>query len=144
MYFPSVRGLGLSVDLGNLFDVITSNSFVVNFCFMQFGVNVLAFGLYQMSANIDERNDFIIWWLLLDYVWMLFYYLGVKHVLGPWNPLMFTGANIMCHIAFHADSTLALARMVWLAVDYSNYKKGWKPQPASGRPARSSSSKKRK
>ena len=148
MYFPNVRGLGLSVSLGNLFDV-TSSSFVVNFCFMQFGVNVLAFGLYQMSANIDERNDFVIWWLLLDFVWMFFYYLGVKHVHGPWNPLMLTGANIMCHIAFHADSTLALARMAWLAVESTQTtKKGlWTrfQLSASGRPSlRSSSSKKRK
>jgi hypothetical protein len=80
----------------------------------QFGVNVMAFGLYQMNADIDSRTGHIVWWLILDIVWMYFYWVGVTSVLGEWNPWTFSGANFWCHAAFHADSTLAIARSVFL------------------------------
>jgi hypothetical protein len=80
----------------------------------QFGANVMAFGLYQMSADIDSRTGHIVWWLVLDIVWMYLYWTGVKSMLGDWNPWIFSGANFWCHAAFHADSTLAIARTVFL------------------------------
>ena len=84
-------------------------------CLSMFGINVMAFGLYQMNANIDERIGHVTWWLILDFVWMYLFWEGVTNVHGPWNPLLLTGANFWCHAAFHADSTLAIARIMWLA-----------------------------
>lgn len=87
---------------------------VVLWSFAQFGVNVMAFGLYQMSAEIDTRAGHVIWWLILDIVWMYLFWDGIRLALGDWNPLTFSGANIWCHIGFHADSSLAVARAVFL------------------------------
>lgn len=53
-------------------------------------------------------------WLALDYVWMFVYWKGTAAVLGAWNPFTGSGANFWCHTAFHADSTLAIARMIYL------------------------------
>jgi hypothetical protein len=47
-------------------------------------------------------------------VWLYVYWAGVESVHGPWNPFTLSGARPFCHIAFHADSTLALARTVFL------------------------------
>jgi len=80
----------------------------------QFGCLVLAFGLYQLSTEIDENTGMVIWWLLLDYVWLYVFWQGTAARLGPWNPFTFEGANFWCHSAFHADSTLAFARMIFL------------------------------
>lgn len=85
-----------------------------------FGANVMAFGLYQMSSEIDTRTGHIIWWLLLDIVWMYLYWIGIQQCWGPWNPFLLTGANIWCHLAFHADSSLALARIVFLVTLITN------------------------
>jgi hypothetical protein len=80
----------------------------------QFGVLVMAFGLYQMDANIDTRTGHVVWWLVLDIVWMYVFWQGVGAELGPWNPLTLSGANFWCHVAFHADSSLAVARVMFL------------------------------
>jgi hypothetical protein len=87
---------------------------VTLWCFSQFGVLVMIFGLYQMSCEIDQNRLMVLWWLLLDLVWLYIYWQGTAAVLGPWNPLTFSGANFWCHSAWHADSTLALARFVYL------------------------------
>lgn len=56
------------------------------------------------------------WWLFLDFVWLYVFWQGVTVAFDgkPWNPFTFTGATLFCHLAFHADSTLALARTVFL------------------------------
>lgn len=87
---------------------------VTLWCLSQFGVLVMTFGLYQMNADIDEDAYMVFHWLALDYVWMFVYWKGTAAVLGAWNPFTGSGANFWCHTAFHADSTLALARMVYL------------------------------
>jgi hypothetical protein len=87
---------------------------VTLWCLSQFGVLVMTFGLYQMNADIDDDAFMVFQWLALDYVWMFIYWKGTAAVLGAWNPFTGTGANFWCHSAFHADSTLALARMVYL------------------------------
>jgi hypothetical protein len=87
---------------------------VTLWCLSQFGVLVMIFGLYQMSCEIDQNRLMVLWWLLLDLVWLYVYWQGTAAVLGPWNPLTFSGANFWCHSAWHADSTLALARFVYL------------------------------
>jgi hypothetical protein len=104
----------------------------------QFGVLVMAFGMYQMNSDIDTRSALIAWWLWLDIVWMYVYWQGrcsklnmfvklnqLRSVLGmwaqhgPWNPLTLTGnVPVWCHVAFHADSSLALARTVFLVTIY--------------------------
>jgi hypothetical protein len=83
-------------------------------CLSQFGVLVMIFGLYQMSAEIDQNRLMVLWWLILDIVWLYVYWQGTAAVLGPWNPLTFSGANFWCHSAWHADSTLAIARFIYL------------------------------
>lgn len=88
--------------------------YVSLWCLSQFGVLVMTFGLYQMSTEIDQNAGMVLWWLLLDYAWMYYYWAGTAKRLGPWNPFLGTGATFWCHAAFHADSTLALARMVYL------------------------------
>lgn len=87
---------------------------VTLWCFSQFGILVMIFGLYQMSCEIDQNRWMVLWWLILDIVWLYVYWQGTAAVLGPWNPLTFTGANFWCHSAWHADSTLALARFIYL------------------------------
>lgn len=80
----------------------------------QFGACVSAFGLYQMNADIDTRSGMIAWWLWLDVVWLYVYWWGVKLVYASFNPFTLSGGNLFTHLAFHADSTLALARTVFL------------------------------
>ena len=63
-----------------------TENFISEWSLGQFGVNVMAFGLYQMSADIDSRTGHIVWWLILDIVWMYLYWEGVTAVLGDWNP----------------------------------------------------------
>jgi hypothetical protein len=87
---------------------------LTTWCFAQFGVNVLTFGLYQMGADIDTRVGLVAWWLLLDFVWMYYYWVGVNNIYGNFNPFFFSGANFWCHAAFHSDSTLAIARIIYL------------------------------
>lgn len=108
--------LFLSLYFPSKFSLENSTFLIAGWCLSMFGINVMAFGLYQMNANIDERIGHIIWWLILDFVWMFLFWEGVTNVHGPWNPLLLTGANFWCHAAFHADSTLAIARIVWLAL----------------------------
>lgn len=91
-------------------------------CLSQFGVLVMTFGLYQMNCDIDRQNTIILWWLILDFVWMFFFYIGTAELLGPWNPLTGSGANFWCHSAFHADSTLALARTLFLYESWTKKK----------------------
>jgi hypothetical protein len=79
-----------------------------------FGVLVTAFGLYQLNAEIDTRWGHVLWWLILDVVWMIVYVQGISSRLGYFNPLTFYGGNFWCHSAFHADSSLAVARTVFL------------------------------
>ena len=67
-----------------------------------------------MSADIDTDPGMVLWWLLLDYVWMFVFWRGTALVHGAWNPFLLTGANFWCHVAFHADSSLAAARMLYL------------------------------
>lgn len=74
----------------------------------------MTFGLYQMSCEIDRNRGMVLWWLILDIVWLYVYWDGTASRLGPWNPFTLTGANFWCHSAFHADSTLALARTLFL------------------------------
>jgi len=88
--------------------------FVALWSLSQFGCLVLAFGLYQQQTEIDDNTGMIIWWLLLDYVWLYVFWQGTAERLGPWNPFLFQGANFWCHSAWHADSSLALARMIFL------------------------------
>ena len=71
------------------------------------------------SADIDTRSGHIAWWLFLDLVWLYVFWAGVRSVHGEWNPLTLTGSRLFCHIAFHADSTLALARTVFLYTVYT-------------------------
>lgn len=100
------------------------NSDVVSlWCLSQFGVLVMAFGLYQMNADIDRNNYIIAWWLLLDFVWMYIYWEGTKDFYGYWNPLTGFGANFWCHSAFHADSTLAVARTWFLWESWAQQKR---------------------
>lgn len=98
-----------------LYGYPTSESDAVTlWCFSQFGVLVMIFGLYQMSCEIDQNRFMVFWWLALDIVWLYVYWEGTAAVLGPWNPLTFSGANFWCHSAWHADSTLAVARFIYL------------------------------
>jgi hypothetical protein len=131
------------------FPAAEAGSSAVLFGLSNFGGLVSAFGLYQMkcvcsgaarsllkaepphspsppsppthpcSADIDTRSGHIAWWLILDLVWLYVYWVGVTAVHGPWNPLTLTGSRPFCHIAFHADSTLALARTVFLYTVYT-------------------------
>lgn len=87
---------------------------VTLWCFSQFGILVMIFGLYQMSCEIDQNRLMVLWWLILDIVWLYVYWKGTADILGPWNPLTFSGANFWCHSAWHADSTLAVARFIYL------------------------------
>jgi hypothetical protein len=79
-----------------------------------FGVLVTTFGLYQLNAEIDTRWGHVLWWLILDIVWMVVYVQGIRRQLGHFEPLTLSGANFWCHSAFHADSSLALARAIFL------------------------------
>ena len=92
----------------------SSSSFVTFWFMSQFGVLVFSFGLYQMQAEIDQNVGMITVWLLLDYVWLYYFWDGVTSVWGPWNPFLFQGANFWCQSAFHADSTLAIMRTLFL------------------------------
>lgn len=92
----------------------TNASFVTFWCMSQFGVLVMSFGLYQMQAEIDQNVGMVLVWLLLDFVWLYYFWDGVGSQTGQWNPILFQGANMWCHSAFHADSTLALMRTVYL------------------------------
>jgi hypothetical protein len=71
-----------------------------------------------MSADIDTRTGHVAWWLFLDFVWLYVFWQGITLVHGPWNPLLLRGGNLFTHLAFHADSTLALARTVFLVTLY--------------------------
>lgn len=95
-----------------------------------FGVLVTAFGLYQLNAEIDSRWGHVLWWLILDIVWMIVYVQGVSSKLGYFNPLTLTGGNFWCHSAFHADSSLAVARFVFLAVKRSSLQQQKKDKAA--------------
>ena len=57
--------------------------------FSQFGLLVMTFGLYQMNADIDTHTGHILWWLILDIVWMFYFIAGVKHVHTTFNPFTF-------------------------------------------------------
>jgi hypothetical protein len=92
----------------------SSASFVTFWCMSQFGVLVMSFGLFQMQAEIDQNVGMVTVWLLLDFVWLYYFWDGVYSQIGVWNPLLFQGANMWCQSAFHADSTLALMRTVYL------------------------------
>lgn len=98
----------------NLYFPSLDPSQLTTWCFTQFGVNVFTFGLYQMSADIDTRVGHVAWWLLLDFVWMYYYWVGVDKIYGNFNPFFLSGANFWCHAAFHSDSTLAVARIIYL------------------------------
>jgi hypothetical protein len=71
------------------------------------------------SAEIDTRTGHVIWWLVLDLVWLFLFWQGITVIHGAWNPLTFSGSTLFCHLAFHADSTLALARAVFLYTVYT-------------------------
>jgi hypothetical protein len=90
------------------------SSFVSAWSLSQFGVLVVTFGLYQMNSELDTRPGHVLWWLILDWVWLYIYWAGVTAQVGPWNPLLFQGGNFWTHSAWHADSTLALARTIFL------------------------------
>jgi len=92
---------------------IPANS-VAAWSLAQFGILVTTFGIYQMNSDLDTRAGHVFWWLVLDIVWLGVYWVGISRVLGPWNPLTFSGANFWCQSAFHADSTLAVARTLFL------------------------------
>ena len=49
----------------------------------------MTFGLYQMSADIDTRTGHVLWWLILDIVWMYFFVVGVQKVHTNFNPFLF-------------------------------------------------------
>ena len=118
------------------FPHIKTPDMVTLWSYSQFGVLVMTFGLYQMDADIDTRTGHIVWWLILDVVWMYIYWHGVSAELGPWNPFTLTGANFWCHAAFHADSTLAAARAVFLITLYTKgrgkARNGKKPAKLTG------------
>jgi hypothetical protein len=98
-----------------LYDFPNKDDFLALWSLSQFGILVTAFGLYQMSAEIDTRSALVAWWLFLDFVWLYIYVEGVRAVFDPlFNPLTFQGGNFWQHSAFHADSTLAFARTVFL------------------------------
>ena len=80
----------------------------------QFGILVTSFGLYQLNADIDTRWGHIAWWLFLDVVWMIVFVVGITARQGYFNPLTLQGGNFWSHVAFHADSSLAIARAVFL------------------------------
>jgi hypothetical protein len=81
----------------------------------QFGILVMSFGLFQTQAEIDQNIPMVVVWLVLDIVWLYYFWVGVgSNWPGGWNPLLFQGANFWCHSAFHADSTLALIRTIYL------------------------------
>ncbi len=64
------------------------------------------------------------WWLILDIVWLYVFYIGIGKIHGPWNPLTLQGSTFFCHVAFHADSTLALARTLFLYTLYTRGREG--------------------
>lgn len=97
-----------------LFGMQADSEPVAQWGLANFGVMVTTFGLYQMNSDLDTRWGHVLWWLILDVVWMIVYVQGVTDRLGYFNPLLFQGGNFWCHSAFHADSTLALARTVFL------------------------------
>ena len=65
-------------------------------------------------------------------MWLYVFWAGVRSVHGDWNPFTLHGSRPFCHIAFHADSTLALARTVFL---YTVYTRGRGGEGGSGRRA---------
>lgn len=97
-----------------LFGMQTDSDAIAQWGLSNFGILVTTFGLYQMNSDLDTRWGHVLWWLILDVVWMWVYVQGVTDRLGYFNPLLFQGGNFWCQSAFHADSTLALARAVFL------------------------------
>lgn len=95
-----------------------NTGFISEWSLCQFGALVSTFGLYQMNAELDTRPGHVFWWLFLDWVWLYVFWVGVTAQLGPWNPLLLQGGNFWTHSAFHADSTLALARSIFLVSRY--------------------------
>ena len=59
-------------------------------------------------------------------MWLYVFWDGVRSVHGEWNPLTLSGSTLFCHVAFHADSTLALARTVFLYTVYTRGREGEK------------------
>jgi hypothetical protein len=75
-----------------------------------------------MNADIDTRSPLIAWWLFLDLVWLYVFYDGIRAASGAWNPFttqLPPSKSIFPHLAFHADSTLALARTIFLYTVYT-------------------------
>lgn len=71
-------------------------------------------------------------------MWLFVFWQGINETTGPWNP--FTAAlggegatSIFPHLAFHADSTLALARTIFL---YTVYTRGRTGKKAAAKAAR--------
>ena len=77
------------------------------------------------------------WWLFLDFVWLYVFWQGVTVAFDgkPWNPFTWTGASFFCHVAFHADSTLALARTIFLYTVWTRGRGGKANAAAAAAPA---------
>lgn len=87
-------------------------------CLSQFGVLMLAFGMYQMSVEIDEKRSMMAWWMSMNGLWLYVFWEGTWSRLGPWNPFALTGATAWCHAAFHIVMILAVLRWISLACSY--------------------------
>ena len=92
----------------------TDSDAVTLWCLSQFGVLLMAFGLYQMSCEMDQSKGMMAWWLVLNSLWLYVFWEGTGSRLGKWNPFALAGATHWCHAAFHLVTSLALVRWICL------------------------------